>query len=385
MRFVEQIQEGMDYLQSLSVDQIVDWWVDAAPQALPWRSAPFLRSLLDTGLRGNRLALDRFVELPGAEGRYGCFPRGVVAHWLAGNVPVLGLFSLLQALLTKNGSLIKLSDGSRELLPELLSSLAQVPTRSGVDGQRLMSSILLIELDREDLAGQEALSLAADLRLVWGGREGVEAVRGLPRKLYSEELIFGPRTSFALVGREEVGERTAERMAIDLLQLEQRGCNSPHTLFVERGGRRSPIEFARLVAEAVERRGAPELTLAAGEVGELLARRIEHEMWGEAFYPEGMEWSILYSEERGLAEPAYHHTLFVRPVDEIEEVEAYCSAETQTVGLAVSPGRREALVRRLMQRGVDRTPPLGQMTLYEQPWDGRFVLDRLVRWSRISF
>lgn len=377
-----------EYLQSLSIDEILDWFEAAS---CPWldRSHPLhtkydltyllhwsrsLRSTLDTSLRESRYTLDGVVD------GLACFPRGVVVHWLAGNVPMLGMLSLLQALFTKNASLVKLPSTSPQMIPDLLASLAETSTE--VDGERLLKSVATLSLDRED-PRQKELSLAADVRIAWGGQEAVDAIRSLPCAAHCQDLIFGPRTSFAVVGAEEATGKIAGRVAYDVCQLQQRGCNSPHTLFVERGGGVSPEEFAACVAEGMEQHATRPLDLAAGQVGALLALRAEHEMEGGAFYPGGMGWSVLYSEEKGLAEPAHYRTLFVRPIDSVEEVVACCSAKTQTVGLALSPGRHKRLAYQLMQRGVDRCPPVGQMTLYDSPWDGFFVMDRLVRWCRL--
>jgi hypothetical protein len=46
--------------------------------------------------------------------------------------------------------------------------------------------------------------------------------------------------------------RTAAAIAADACAFDQQGCNSPHTIFVERGGPIAPAEFARLLGEAME-------------------------------------------------------------------------------------------------------------------------------------
>ena len=67
-----------------------------------------LQRELDLSLRGNHLILDNFVNLEkGGNKLYHVQPRGLAAHWIAGNVDELGIFSIIQALITKNVSLIK--------------------------------------------------------------------------------------------------------------------------------------------------------------------------------------------------------------------------------------------------------------------------------------
>lgn len=36
-------------------------------------------------------------------------PRGIICHWIAGNIPFLGIFSMVLALLGKNASILKVS------------------------------------------------------------------------------------------------------------------------------------------------------------------------------------------------------------------------------------------------------------------------------------
>ena len=42
--------------------------------------------------------------------------------------------------------------------------------------------------------------------------------------------------------------------------------------------------------------------------------------------------------------------------------------------------KRLELIDKLTLQGGDRSPSLGNMSTYESPWDGMFVLDRMIRW-----
>ena len=127
-------------------------------------------------------------------------------------------------------------------------------------------------------------------------------------------------------------------MARDTVALGQRGCNSPHTIFVERGGELTPAAFAALLGEElrVSRAPGPLRCRAAGSIPDPeLAGGVRHAR--QAWYSdEGVRWSVFYSDEdRGLATPCYGRTLFVRPVDNVFDVAALCSVNTQTAGLAL--------------------------------------------------
>ena len=112
----------------------------------------------------------------------------------------------------------------------------------------------------------------------------------------------------------------------------------------------------------------------------VLAVRTEYAMRGEAHHSRDIQWAVVYSDDdKGLAEPCYLRTVFVRAVNDVFDVVEHCSPQTQTVGLAVD-SRGESLAGALTARGVERCPAVGAMRIYDAPWDGLFAMDRMVRW-----
>ena len=107
-------------------------------------------------------------------------------------------------------------------------------------------------------------------------------------------------------------------------------------------------------------------------------------MRAQAFYPSGIDWTVVYSDDDvDLAVPCFNRTVFVRPVDDVMRLDQYCSHLIQSVGTALCPERKLDFARRVTAQGVDRCPDIGAMTLYEVPWDGMFVMDRFVRWCKL--
>jgi len=327
-----------------------------------WMRRENLERVCRRSLRGCPESLDRFARLSESDPLLvRAQPRGLVVHWLAGNVPVLGLLSLLLSFLCKNTNVLKVSRASAGLLPHLLEGFRDVHFTDAeghaVDGRILLETTAVVYADRTDRQTAQTLSMSADARIAWGGREAVEGIVGLPRRPDAEDIVFGPKTSWVVVGAERladaaVAHRTAVSIARDAAAFDQHGCNSPHTVFVERGGGGGgvkPAEFAGILAEALETvcRQRPPAAPDPASVMTVLALRTEYDMRGEARYDRGVEWSVLYSDEdRGLAEPCGWRTLFVRPVDDVFAVAEFCTRETQTVGLAVDR-RRLALAEEL--------------------------------------
>lgn len=409
-RLVSELRAGQERLRAAPLDDLIGL-CDAAAQAwiqpnnevsrmvgglaigfLPlWLRRANLEQVVAQSLRGDRGAMDGFVPSNGTGGRRRrAQPRGLLVHWVAGNVPLLGMISVVQGLLTKNANLVKVSRQNAGILPYFLEALGEVryrrPDGQEVSGRLLTDAVRAVYADREDPASA-ALSAVADVRVAWGGREAVESIMNLPRRFGTEDIVFGPKTSFVVVGSEMLdgeatGRKTASLVARDAVALGQRGCNSPHTVFVERGGALTPADFAALLGEELGRavRFVPP-DVAPQEAFQILTWRAEYDMRGQAWYSsDGMRWSVFYSDEdQGLAAPCYGRTLFVRPVDDVFEVAALCSVNTQTAGLALAD-RRLTLADALTARGVERCPEVGQMSLYEAPWDGMYPMDRMVRW-----
>ena len=184
------------------------------------------------------------------------------------------------------------------------------------------------------------------------------------------------------LAEQDTARRTAAAIAADACAFDQQGCNSPHTVFVERGGSIAPAEFARLLGEAMEAesRRAPLEEVDPAAAMNVLAVRTEYAMRGEAHHSRDIQWAVVYVMTiRGWPNRATCGRVFVRPVDDVFDVVAFCTSQTQTVGLAVD-GRGESLADALTARGVERCPAVGAMRIYDAPWDGLFAMDRMVRW-----
>ena len=68
-------------------------------------------------------------------------PRGIVCHWMAGNVPTLGIYSVIQSLICKNGNILRVSKKSVSVVYKLLLILANINVE--YEGNTYSSNILL--------------------------------------------------------------------------------------------------------------------------------------------------------------------------------------------------------------------------------------------------
>ena len=323
-------------------------------------------------------------------------PRGLITHWLAGNVPALGLISLVQGLLTKNANIVKLPRRNGFVLPALFRRLCDFdpacPLSAGRPplGRALSETVLFVYGDPGDEDGQLALSKESDVRVAWGGAGALEAIGRLARRPGSEDVFFGPGYSLAVIGREALSpdglDTVADKVATDASVFDQRGCNSAHAVFVESGGAVAPREFARALGAAMARalKRFPKEPAGPADAYAVASVRSEYMMTGEVISSAGTEWTVVYSDAGGPIRPSGSRVVFVRPVGDVMDIAQFLSPGVQTVGLALDEPRRTAFAELAATAGVSRIVPVGSMSLYDHPWDGMFPVERFVRWVSLE-
>lgn len=410
-----QLCEGRERLDAYSVDELIALvaaaakrWAspDSPLRELRQQGLLFLSSfcqparlarLADEGLRGRRAFLDGPQPIGGNRVRsLAARHRGLVVHWLAGNVPVLGMLALVQSILARNANLIKAASRFSRVLPLLLESFRglRVTTPGGRElrGEDILASIAVVYCDREDWQSAEAISREANVRLAWGGREAIEAVSSLPRRVSCEDIIFGPKLSFMVIGRDALARerdfrRLVRRAATDVCVFEQTGCASPHTIFIEQGGAVSPEAFAARLAEELDHALVrfPPPPVEPEDASRIEARRIRGELTGRVWRSKGTVWTVIYDEAGAqLASPCYGRVITVRGVVQAADTLSLIDDGIQTVGLALSGEERLNYARAAAIRGAERFPDIGRMTWFESPWDGLFPLERLVKWYSLG-
>jgi hypothetical protein len=97
-----------------------------------------------------------------------------------------------------------------------------------------------------------------------------------------------------------------------------------------------------------------------------------------------MSWTILYSEGNELNSPVYSRVLMVHPVDEINDALVNIREYIQTIGLAAPQEKAIDFATKATAAGVARCPQIGRMLNFEMPWDGVFLIDRLVKWNTLG-
>ena len=361
-----------------------------------WCEEKHLRSIANMGLRGDTNYMDNFLPFPDSNNHYlKATPRGLVCHWLAGNVQILGMFALVQSIISKNVNLLKVSSRDDGVFTSILNEFKGVSYTSSsghsISGDNLLKTIAVIYFNHNAHNLGEEMSKQADVRIAWGGRESVEAVAGYPARFDTETVIFGPKLSFSVIAKEELdslqaAKKLARKISVDVSVFDQTGCASPHNLYVEIGGEVSPEEFINILGDSMRKTEVqiPKPTMSPEQVSQIHSIRGVYDFKGSVKGSDTMSWTILLDDLDEIDKPVYSRVLFVHKVDSIFDSLKFIDDNTQTIGIAAPTEKAINFAKEATRRGVMRLPLIGRMLNFEMPWDGVFLFDRLVKWNTLG-
>ena len=328
----------------------------------------------------NREALERFVKID-ARKSLRVLPRGVAAHWVAGNVPLLGLFSWALSALAGNVNVVRLSSRMDDFLTPILRVLA----RTSETGGELAGDTLVVQFPTEDDESHRAMSAAADVRIAWGGREAVESIAALPTRWECETVILGPRMSLAVADVSLLTDRILSRLASDIAYFDQQACSSPQWIFLK--GARGTAAFDGVVERFVKAFAAQAQALARHPLDFGETYRIELDRarvllgGGDLHRDRQTAWSVAVLDEPDTRVTCANRFVQIIPVGDVEEVCRHIPGNAQTVVMLLDGQDSERFSEAAAHMGVHRFARPGEGNHFENPWDGIPLLSRLTRWT----
>jgi len=182
--------------------------------------------------------------------------RDVIGFIMPGNVPGAGLHEFSTALIAGSGLIVKTSSTEPLFFGAFARTIAEVDPQVG-------ARIAVFNWSRGQTHLTEAFRTACDWIVAFGsdatlaGLTTAEIPATSNQSKYRDTQLvgFGSRVSGALVMSEASRDSTdvANALARDITLFEQRGCLSPHHVFVEGTGARA---FAAELATALDRMAA---------------------------------------------------------------------------------------------------------------------------------
>lgn len=353
-----------------------------AGSGLPFLAAFLRRTSLEHLLRRelpNPEALDRFVPLEGRKSLR-LVPRGVVCHWIAGNVPLLGLLSWALSALVGNVNIIRLSSRQDDLVSPVLRLLEELSPA----GRHLARRTLVLCFDRDFADAHLAMSEVADVRIAWGGREAVESIRALPARWECDDIALGPRISLAVVDPLLATDAVLTRLATDVVFFDQLACSSPQRLFVKGRAHEPAFEdFVARFAAAFERQSGAIVrhTLDWSETYRIELDRSRVLVDGGTLRRDAQtQWTVAVVDRPNPAVACANRFLQVIPYERLEEIYPHVPQNVQTAITLLDPDDLAAFTEAGARLGICRFPRPGEGNHFETPWDGIPMISRLARW-----
>lgn len=352
------------------------------------------------GFAEDGFATDGFATVGDAEvtartRRVRAFGPRLCVQIVSGSVPGVGVHALIRSLLVKSPTLLKPGHGDH-LLPRLFAqALAD-------EDPRLAEALAVVYWPGGTEAVERRVLAAADVAVIYGSDQTVELLRARAPAT-TRVVAYHHRIGVGVVGRSALGDDRSEggisEVAADVARavalFERRGCVCPQLVYVEEGGARSPADFARAVAlalEALERElPGPAPTLEEAATAAQLRETLEmHEAAGqlEVHHGEGdASWSVIFEPQPVRLPEVGRRSLRVRPmvdVEDLPDVLAPLGKHLQSVGHAGLGDRIEHVADLLGQAGASRVVPFRALS-FPPPWwfhDGRGPLSELI--SRVE-
>jgi hypothetical protein len=324
-------------------------------------------------------ALESFTPLEGRKSLR-VLPKGLVGHWIAGNVPLLGMFSWAMSALLGNRNVIRLSSRQEDLVSPLLETLAECSDT----GRMIAEQTMLVFFDRENRTAHETMSRHCDVRIAWGGREAVEAIQSLPCEWECETVALGPRMSMAVVDPSAASPRALQRLATDIVYFDQMACSSPQYLFLKgAAGETAFDEVLQLFTEsfATQARAIVRHPLDFSETYRIQLDRTRLLLeGGQLEHDEQTQWTVAVVSDPNRAVTCVNRFLQVIPFQDFDTIHRHIPRNVQTVITLLDAQQTEQFTEGAARYGVCRFPRPGEGNHFENPWDGVPLASRLTRW-----
>ena len=259
-------------------------------------------------------------------------------------------------------------------------------------GSMLLDRTCVVHFPSTNQSLNEAMSLVADARVVWGGPEAVRAVTSYPRLEHCEDVVFGPKYSLGVIDQATMEDSVARSEALtafarQAVMFEQAACSSPQIIFVE-APNMDLEELGDLVENEMKKVCGrfPKRVIEEFTSSQILRARANYGLRPETSVRASTDLTYTILLERGAAlrEALQSRTLYVMIVNNLKEIVPLLSQKIQTIGVSIADAnKRLAFSEAAALHGVARCVNPALMNIYETPWDGLLPVNRLVRWCRI--
>ncbi len=325
-----------------------------------------LNAWIDTEL-GHPNALENFHSRGSLLSK--AYAPQTILHIVSGNTPHTAIQSLLRGLVLGSYNIIKLPSSGIPVFENWLTSFPK-SLREMVETTKDLTDEHFSRADAIIATGSDSTILAIQKRI-------------LPHHIF---IPHGHKISISIIYDDPL--TAAPLAAKDVSLFNQRGCLSPHAIYVKTDAR----DFAKQLACALENDPhTPEpLTLSeAGAISNLrettrfaAANSDSVQLWESA---ENLDWTVIYEASPKLHLSCLNRCIYVKPLPKHLSVSELGSEAQHLSSIAIHPFT-STLAEPLTALPAHRICPLGQSQSPSLLWhhDGFSPLASLVKWKDIG-
>lgn len=332
--------------------------------------------------------LDGFVPDPRGRRRLRALGDPVALHIGSGSVPGVSTTSMIRSLLVKTPVLIKPGGGDRALIEAFRHGLEE-------EAPELAASTAVLYWRSAEQAVLDAALLGVSRVVVYGSDAAAAKIRGkvpitTPITVYHHRFSIAVLGPDAMEGKE--GEAAAAQLAWAVSTFDQRGCVSPHRVYVLGAEREKLHAFGEGLARAMAAEAAKAAPgpIAPGGAARLQQYRAELRMraavdpavaiWSS---PEA-SWTVVVDPDPSSSSLGHTRGVVLVPVADRSEMASRLRTlgpHLQSAGIA-GVGGASSLADELSELGVTRIVPLEELPFPPAWWahDGSGPLRALIRW-----
>lgn len=165
--------------------------------------------------------------------------RGLCFQIAPSNTPISALYSTMYSYLAGNSNIVRFSKKSSGELQYLFTLMNEHFNR-GWELHRNYFSFISYDVDLNPIGNEITgeLSMAANVRVIWGGDETISAIKMLKTRPDCFDLVFPDKYSISVIDNHALMnassaefDELAKKFAYDAMYFEQNACSSPKMLF----------------------------------------------------------------------------------------------------------------------------------------------------------
>ncbi|MFB0925382.1 MAG: acyl-CoA reductase [Vicingaceae bacterium] len=318
-------------------------------------------------------------------------PIGKVFHLCPSNVDTMFIYSLVLALLAGNKNVVRISSKLESdlifRLFDLFNSLLEKK-----EYKSLIDYINVVSYERSDKLNEE-ISLNVNGRIIWGGDETVNQFKKYATKPKVKDLYFTDKVSLSIINLEDISkfndslDDVVTNLYNDIYTFNQKGCSSPHSLFIVGStiDRKEVLERIYIkLSEMAEAKYEEDISsIASLKLNQSVVDIIEGKIFKTINSSNYITFSELSSNE--IPHSCGAGYLYYQLLDTLEDIIPFINAKTQTITYSgLNNLEIKEFLNKIDVETVDRIVPIGKALDFDYIWDGYNIFTEMLSFKSVK-